>query len=269
MKSLDRIPAALLVALLCSPLLASCRDAAAPADAPAASTVEREPSASDAGTTPDTASADAASGSEVAADSGSANAPEPLASAADMNRPTPTAEPDAAAPALPEGCLGDAPGLAHYVNADEGYCLQYPSTLDLNRAGVGSGQRALAIAHTPANRNQPESISANLTIELSAVDADADLATLVADRLAPYAEMMGGREPVEAEIAGQPALRIDGVPGIYPSRQAYLLHGGDLVMLSLVPWQDPAQPDLQAESERLWDVVVGSLQFYERSTETP
>ncbi len=61
--------------------------------------------------------------------------------------------------------------------------------------------------------------------------------------------------------SGEPAIILDGLPGILLNRQAFVIHGDRLHHLVLLPWHDEAFSDRQAEAQALWDQVTNTLAF--------
>ena len=163
--------------------------------------------------------------------------------------PSPT-PPDSA---LPLTC--QVTDLGVYVNQEWGYCLAYPGifTRDESRAAEG-----VITLYGPDLEDSTNSVRVSLEITTQAVPEESNLTRLVDAYLTSFRELSGTIALEPGMLGGEPAERLEPVPGLLSSRVVMALHDDTLFTLRFHPSDlEIAQPDLEA----LTQTVTGSFAF--------
>ncbi len=186
------------------------------------------------------------------------------------NAPTlaPTRTATRSAFGIPAGCIAPDSTTTTYVNADDGYCLRYPSQyqiaetrdshlVNLSRLyGAGAGVTiTLTISTRPANGQTLEQVVA---AELAAYPSDA------AKQVTQIPDVLGGQPAVIL----QPGMIVD---GLRRNRQAIVVYNDRIYHLTLSPYPatvESADPAAQIEKDTLWQTVIQSLSFMTPGTPT-
>ena len=161
---------------------------------------------------------------------------------------------DEATVQVPEACL--LPGNGTYVNRAHGYCFAFPSQVTLETDAFGN-----PTAYGPPLDSTVEPARARLSVEVVRAAAGDSLEALVDDYLAQFAEMnLPPFTRTEVVLDGVPALMVESVPGRESSRDLFLLHGGLLYHLMLMP---PVRdvPEAEAGVEVLFVTAVSSFRL--------
>jgi hypothetical protein len=159
-----------------------------------------------------------------------------------------------AAEVSPAPCLSPIAGTSLYTNADDGYCLLYPSRY--------SAQTSRFVIINPASG--PGDIPGDAWVFIQVEDAAGRTAEQAVDAQMP-AEMQGFNITRQSTtIDGELAFIIDGLPGQDSNRQVFIVHNDRLYTLYFVPWQ----PTLliggmgqRTPLEYLYNIVVQSFRF--------
>ena len=104
-------------------------------------------------------------------------------------------------------------------------------------------------------------LEATLTITVLPAPADTSLDAWAESELARYPDLQPQARRSEIMLGGKPAVVLDGLPGRFSNRQAFVQHGGRLYHIVVLPYDDPALVDLQAEAEAIWRAVTETWQF--------
>lgn len=143
-----------------------------------------------------------------------------------------------------------------YVDVVAGYCLRYPSEFSVVQT---TNPPAVTFADTLLSFDgDQESVRVALTVEMEEVADDRTLQELVDEMAAGYAGAEVGQRP--AELGGEAAIIIEGLPEGAGSRQLLALHGGAVYRLTLSSVGDEL-PEAAAAAERLWEAAKGSFVF--------
>lgn len=142
-----------------------------------------------------------------------------------------------------------------YVDVAVGYCLRYPSQFQLangmNPDGVTLFDSPFAASH------DQEAVTVTLTIEVVDAAQGRDLQELVDEIVVGYPEAEIGQGP--AELGGETAIVVEGLPNPEESRQLFVLHNDQVVRLELSPLDDV--PEVSEAAERVWEAVTNSFTF--------
>lgn len=143
-----------------------------------------------------------------------------------------------------------------YADVAAGYCLRYPSPFRLFRS---VDPAAVTIADAPpATGDGGETARATMTIEMVLVSPERSLQALVDGIVANFPEAEVQQR--QADVGGETAIVIEGLPGRTENRQLFVRHGDALYRLTLSPAGDEF-PDAAAAAERLWEAVTDSFTF--------
>jgi hypothetical protein len=167
----------------------------------------------------------------------------------------------AATAPVPAACGAVQPGFQPYFDTRGGYCLQIPDGFIATVAKADLGRQIVTFARA-AEVTSPTLSGATLAIEVLGPSEDGGASDLAKRALAGYLGDAGSDMVfTDAQIGGEAAAIVDGVPGMAVMRQAYLLHGGLGYSISVTPWNDPAHPSTQGDADGLWQAVLASLIF--------
>lgn len=137
----------------------------------------------------------------------------------------PTADPGAAECPQPEGAQGQ------HVDAEAGFCFVYPEGFEVNQPEPGV---TVVLGPIPEDAG-PEPLAAFLNIDVQ--DAAGRTAQEIVDQqLAAYTGIDITQTPMTLD--GEPAIALDGVPGLFSNRQIFIVRGSTLYILTFVPVGD-------------------------------
>jgi len=177
--------------------------------------------------------------------------PEPATPTPEIfNRLDPSPTPQASS--LPLTC--QVTDLSVFVDQDGGYCFAYPAAFMLD--GESEGVSIVS----PALDESLDPVRASLKVEVQPVPETSDLAHLVDGYLSQsgFQNLPWTIQRTELSLGGEPAVRIEPIPGLGSSRQVLALHGNKLFTLRFHP------VDLEVgelEVEILYQTVTGSFAF--------
>jgi len=155
----------------------------------------------------------------------------------------------------PEGTVD----LTRFLNGQDGYCLLYPNWY---RASVQ--QPGTAVISDLKLVGSDEQVEVFMTIDKLG-SADGLSAEEIADEQLSEVEASGIElDWGSVDLGGESGVTADGVPGIFPVRQAFVVHEDTVYVLTLSPLDD-SMPAVSREAELLWDTVVSSFMFIEES----
>jgi len=155
---------------------------------------------------------------------------------------------------IPDRCRLEGHEL--YVDPEGRYCFAYPLSFEEHAAPSGGA----SILGPPLDRSI-EPVAAMLVIEVKPAPDGSDLAALTDAFLSEYADL--GIPPIARtpfELGGEPAERLEVVPGREGSRDVLALHDGMLYRLLFMPSvrdYPQAEPDVEA----LFEAVTSSFSF--------
>jgi hypothetical protein len=165
--------------------------------------------------------------------------------------PTPAATvPPTTAPTVEPRCPEPTEGTQRMENQAMGFCLVYPEDL----TQVSSDPTGACLVPGPSMACH----SAVASIDVS--DAAGRTAAQIADEMIADAEAVIPGIAIqrsEAEIAGQPAVVVEGLPGVASSREIFVVNADRLYrLIFLLPDAESASADL---FERLFNTIVDSF----------
>lgn len=160
---------------------------------------------------------------------------------------------------LPAICAAESPDTLLLVSPEAGYCLRYPVAFQ-PRFSDAPDRPAGTWGVSLLDPNDP-----NRTVSLYVQTSLANGRTLdqvVAKELSRNSnDIIAQVTQTPGQLGGEPAVILDGLPGILMNRQAFVIHGDRLHYFLLLPWHDQAFGDWQAEAQALWERVANSLAF--------
>jgi hypothetical protein len=152
----------------------------------------------------------------------------------------------------PEACMMAGTSLVY--SPEDGYCFAYP--LRFHR----TDQRGPIAIYGPAYGSGPEPLYASLTVEISLLADSQNLDEVVTDFLAGLGDVPMPQTRLVIDVAGQPALMLEVVPGMLGSRDVFFIHNQQLFHLTF--WPAPAvASDTAADVEDLYRTVLESWNF--------
>jgi hypothetical protein len=141
---------------------------------------------------------------------------------------------------------------------DPGYCFAYPQTfsVQVNPDGMAAG----VYVWGPPLDESAEPIRAMLSLHTQPAPAGKDLAGIVDDTLAQFTGLPAPelRQPIT--LGGEPAERLEWMPGREGSRDVFAVHAGTVYHLLFMPSLRDF-PQAQADAEALFAAVVNSFTF--------
>jgi hypothetical protein len=158
---------------------------------------------------------------------------------------------------LPQSC--QVTDLKVYTNEALGYCFAYPDQFTLEE---NASQGVTLIG--PSLDQNAEPLRASLGVGAQPVPQESDLARLVDGYLgqSSFQNLPWAIERSSLTLAGEPAERLEPIPGLGSARMVMVLHENHLFTLQFHPVdQELAKSDLEA----LYQTVVGSLAFFDGS----
>ena len=158
-------------------------------------------------------------------------------------------------------CPAGTVDLTRFLNGQDGYCLLYPTWY---RASVQ--QPGAAVISGLKLGGEEEQVEVFMTIDKLG-SADGLSAEEIANRQLSEVEASGiDLDWGSVDLGGESAVMADGVPGIFPVRQAFVVHEDIAYVLTLSPLDD-SMPAVSREADLLWEAVVSSFTFIEESEE--
>jgi hypothetical protein len=151
-----------------------------------------------------------------------------------------------------------AGALIPYTSDEPSLALAVPAGWRIVEADFGPPAITL---RGPPHGAEPEPLEATLTITVLPASSDTILDAWVESELARYPDLKPQVRRSEIMLSGEPAVVLDGLPGRFSNRQAFVQHGGRLYHIVVLPYDDPALVDLQAEAEAIWRAVTETWQF--------
>ncbi|MBA3533699.1 MAG: hypothetical protein H0T73_17415 [Ardenticatenales bacterium] len=156
--------------------------------------------------------------------------------------------------ALYANCPTTTERTVGYVNALDDYCLLYPGLPLRVMAAVPSIHMT-----TFAKPEFFSSPGSSITIQVAGPAEGRNVEEVVAAVVAEYSDLSITTTPFT--LGGEPALMVEGMPGRMSNRQGYVVHEDWLYTIIVMPYNDPAFTDAQAEAEAMWEIVTGSFTF--------
>ncbi len=167
--------------------------------------------------------------------------------------------PAATPPAVPADCGPDTWDSSLLVSPEAGYCLRYPAKFQprfRNTLAPPAGTWGVTLF-------DPNDSNGTVSLDIQTAPANGrTLDQVVAEELSHYPKEVAAQvTQTPAQLGGEVAMILDGLPGILLNRQAFVIDGDRLHHFVLLPWHDRAFEDRQAEVQALWDAVVSSFAF--------
>lgn len=163
---------------------------------------------------------------------------------------------------IPLSCVSGDAGRIPYANLAGGYCLQLPARFtvsDVYPQGPGAGpQESIAAFYGPPLDDSFEPIRAALSIVVEGRDDGRSLDEWANQATADFPGLTITR--TETTLDGQPALLLEGMPGITGNTQLFTIHNGRVYHLTLYP-VDPILPQAMPDVNELWATVMESFTF--------
>ncbi len=152
------------------------------------------------------------------------------------------------------GCPVPAEGQALYEDPSGSFCFLYPDRFQMQAPETMSGVSLVG----PALSEGPEPVAATLLVNTEPLAEGATLASTLDEMAANFAGVSLTRTP--ATIGGQPAEIVEGLPGRFGSRIAYIPQGQTLVVLTAYP-VDAALPEAMPDLEEIWESATSTFTF--------
>ncbi len=154
--------------------------------------------------------------------------------------------------------------LIPYTSDDLGLALAFPSGWKVEESPQGIAFRG------PPHGSGPTPLEARLSILVKPAAAGTSLDDVVAAQLAQYPDLAPQIRRTDITLGGETAAVLEVMPGQFSNRQAFVLHGGRLYQILVmpydtVPWDNAVFDEMQAEGEAIWQAVVKSWQFLEQA----
>jgi hypothetical protein len=145
-------------------------------------------------------------------------------------------------------------GSSQVYSPEDGYCFAYP--VRFHRTDENG---PIAI-YGPAYGNGPDPLFVSLTVEISSLGAGQNLDNAVNTFLSQLGVVPMPQTRLMIEVANEPAIMLEVVPGMLGSRDVFLVHNQKLFHFMFWP-----APSLVSETapdvEDLYQTVLGSLYF--------
>lgn len=151
------------------------------------------------------------------------------------------------------GCVDVAPGKALFSDEGAGYCLNYPEGFE-----VATPEAGVVVIAGPDYGLGPEPLRG--FVNISSFDAESRTAPEISDELvAPFLpDIMVER--VDAQLGGEPAVEMIGMPGQALSWQVVVVHGDRAYLLVFSPLgEEYGQTTLDMEA--LYQSIMTSFTF--------
>ncbi len=153
---------------------------------------------------------------------------------------------------LPKSCL--VSGQPLYIDADQGYCMALTPEMRAKREENGS-----VGFYGPALDQSPDPLRVSLGVTVEPVAKGAALDKTVETYLASLGELGQQVKRAGLTLGGEPAVRLDGIPGRPSAIEVLALHEGKLAWLRFAP--DLSFEKSQTEVEALVQAVTSSFGF--------
>ncbi|MBK8905826.1 MAG: hypothetical protein IPM53_31885 [Anaerolineaceae bacterium] len=166
-------------------------------------------------------------------------------------------EPDAELVAGPE-CPTAGEGQVLYTNAEDGFCLLLPEkyTVD-DTLTTETGTETAVFVESIMNTAEPKLF---ITVEPANGRTLEEVTTARQEEFADFEVMFSFGYMLD----GVPANQFDQLPGQDLNRQVVLVHNDRFYTLTFVP-DDPGMPEVYAEMQTLYDLVMDSFSFLNQS----
>lgn len=152
--------------------------------------------------------------------------------------------------ACPAGEDGNAP----YLNVINAYCLTYPNRFSLQEAF----SQNLITLRGPATEAGSEAPRASLTVQMIGQASGRSLEQVVDEVTAEYSNLPLTRS--EATLGGEPAVVVEGIPGVAGNRQLWAMHNGAIFHWVLSP-TDLDDEAIAADVSAVWEQALDSFTF--------
>lgn len=176
--------------------------------------------------------------------------------------PTFTSEPETSEMQDPAAaCPTAGEGSSQYIDLDNGFCLLYPQEFELNTF-ADAGYDRVSFLGPMLDPAAMEPVRTYMVIEANGFANDLDSFQYALTWLEWF---MPGFEPERETgfIGGQPAVILKGLPFYGPPEQsAFIIANGFKYRLNMAP-QVGDVPDLDEYSQRVWEMVTGTIVFFE------
>ena len=185
--------------------------------------------------------------------------------------PTPTAMPE-----LPMSCRNATQDTLLYVSDNADYCFRYPSHFD-SYYSYETRETNVVGPFLFLNDGGPEPPCAYMWISSSPSTADQTLTQIVDTVIwRDMASITDTQRPIDptliasapftrtlTTIGGEPAEIVDGLSGIMSTRQAFIVHKGQLFTLGVSPNPDlePVFVEVQPDAKAVWETVIATFAF--------
>lgn len=153
-------------------------------------------------------------------------------------------------------CQPAPPGLTLYVNSQLGFCLYHPS-----RYIVQETTSNQVVMTGPQFSEGIEPVTVALEIEYVGAAEERTPEQLAEERLAEFANRGFELHRGFVRLGENQALQVDGIPGRYFSRQAFVVVDGQAYVLTISP-VDVTIPAPSNEAGLLWNDIVRSINFF-------
>lgn len=165
------------------------------------------------------------------------------------------ATPVAQATDIPQNdCPEPGRGEQMQANPTAGYCLLFPADYKFQET---DGTETVYFFESLMDVTRPR-------LFVKVEDANGQTAAQIADAMVAEFEAAGLKDQVKRTsgltLGGEPAERLDDVPGQDLGRVVIAVHGPRAYRLTFVP-DDPAQGDVYAQMEALYEMVMRSFRF--------
>lgn len=160
---------------------------------------------------------------------------------------------DEAAAKLPASCAPAGPEQLSYVNTAYGYCLLYPAGFELS-----SGEPDLVLFTGPSRGDGPEPLQASLLLAVVEGAVTMPVGAVVDQLVSEFSGLAISR--TAATWSDEPVEIVENLPGRTATRQAFIVHDGNLYRLIFAPL-DPDFAAAASDLEALWELVSGSFAF--------
>lgn len=148
-----------------------------------------------------------------------------------------------------------------FVNGQDGYCLLHPAWYRASASQPGT-----AVISGPGLGTGGDQAEVFIMIDQLG-SANGLLAEEIAEGQLSGVEDSGtDLDWGSINMGGETAITADGVPGTFPTRQAFVVHEDTAYVLTVGPIDD-SLPAASREAELLWQTVVFSFRFVEKSEE--
>jgi hypothetical protein len=146
------------------------------------------------------------------------------------------------------------PGASPVYSPEDGYCFAYP--VRFHRTDEGGPLNI----YGPAKGAGPEPLYAALGLEVSRLVAGETLEAAVESFLVQLGDVPLPEQRENLQIDGEPALRLEVVPGMLGSRDVFVAHDGLLFHLTFWPAPEAAA-DTAGDVNDLYRTVIQTLHF--------